>query len=243
MKDAVLDNLEQTLQPNNRIPKLQKWIKVVMVALFGILISDIYTFKMYYNYYYFENHYITNFGDNLGLFPIISGLLNLILIIAVLVSGIVFVQWFSRLYTNLSYLHLSKLKFSAKVSAWCWFVPVVNFFLPYLITKDLIDQTENLAQEVSETRVIGNISKQLVVAWWVSYVIATLVPLFIFTWQVVETFKPLYRKSDIFTNLMMQQIYAGVGHFFYFIAGLILLVILKQIYPLEQLIYQRQSDL
>ena len=63
--------------------------------------------------------------------------------IAYVISAITFIRWFRRAYFNL-HLRVDHLSNSEGWAAGSWFVPIINFYLPYKIMKELYQETQNL---------------------------------------------------------------------------------------------------
>ncbi|MDP4206262.1 MAG: DUF4328 domain-containing protein, partial [Bacteroidota bacterium] len=61
---------------------------------------------------------------------------TLLVHITELVLGILFISWFRRLYYNL-HLIFNQLSYKEGWAAGCWFVPVLCFFRPYVIMKEI----------------------------------------------------------------------------------------------------------
>jgi hypothetical protein len=70
-------------------------------------------------------------------------LLGILHVIAIIVSGITFILWFRRAYYNL-HQKSSRLSFSEGWAAGSWFVPILCWFRPYQIMKELCVETKNL---------------------------------------------------------------------------------------------------
>lgn len=63
-------------------------------------------------------------------------------LIAYFISGITFIQWFRRAYYNLSLK--TEINNGEGWAAGGWFTPIMNFFMPYTIMKELYVKTDNI---------------------------------------------------------------------------------------------------
>lgn len=90
--------------------------------------------------------------------------------IAAVISGFLFLIWFSRIYANLTPLGATDLRFSS--SNWalgCWFVPVVNYFWPYQIAQEIWRNSNPEMVDESEVR-----NSPVITLWWIVLVFTTL---------------------------------------------------------------------
>jgi hypothetical protein len=117
-----------TLQPNGTYAKraiIAMWIMCLLEAVFLILgLFELFTVRIL-------NRELDSFLDNF----LLTG--NLIFY---LVYVIVFIFWFFCAYSNLHKL-IADLKYKAGWAVGSWFVPVLNFFRPYRIMKELYQRT------------------------------------------------------------------------------------------------------
>jgi hypothetical protein len=88
------------------------------------------------------------------------------------ISGITFIQWFRRAYFNL-HQRAKGLSAGESAAAYTWFIPIVNFYQPYQIMKELYRETHRVLRE----RVAGyssDISLTTVGWWWTLWIITTI---------------------------------------------------------------------
>ncbi len=83
---------------------------------------------------------ITNSAANAN--DVREGAIAIIYLIAYLSSAIAFIFWFRRAYFNL-HQKVKNLSFTEGWAAGCWFVPIVNLFRPYVIMKEMYDETRS----------------------------------------------------------------------------------------------------
>ncbi len=94
------------------------------------------------------------------------------------ISGITFIQWFRRAYYNL-HLKTDTLTHHEGWAAGSWFTPIVNFYLPYQIMKELYVETRKLfiPKWGDETQ---NLSTTLVGWWWALWIISSVLGQIVF---------------------------------------------------------------
>jgi hypothetical protein len=93
--------------------------------------------------------------------------LNMIFSIA---SGIFFIRWFHRAYSNLQ-KKVTKLRVSTGWAIGVWFVPIINFVFPVMIMWELSTKTYRLLQR--DKLVKGkNALRWMVPTWWAMWTIS-----------------------------------------------------------------------
>lgn len=86
-----------------------------------------------------------------------------------LVTAIFFIMWFRRAYNNLHKIDSSVLSHSEGWAAGGWFVPIISFFYPYQIMKEIWRHTQ---RHISDSREIRNTS--LIGLWWTFFLISNI---------------------------------------------------------------------
>ncbi|HRO75064.1 MAG TPA: DUF4328 domain-containing protein [Crocinitomicaceae bacterium] len=81
-----------------------------------------------------------------------------------IVSAVTFIQWFRRAYYNL-HLKVNNLSYSEGWVAGSWFVPIISFFRPYQIMKELYEETQNLLKK-NQLGFHHNLTTRAVGWWW-----------------------------------------------------------------------------
>lgn len=106
-------------------------------------------------------------------FSLSSLLINFFCILIGLSSGIAFIMWFRRAYFNLH----QKVSYLAHAEGWaagCWFVPIINLFLPYQIMKEIHVETKELF--VREGMDAPGYSTKLIGWWWGLWLFGGVIP-------------------------------------------------------------------
>jgi hypothetical protein len=116
-----------------------------------------------------------------------------------------FIRWFRRAYNNLHLIY-SDLKYSEGWAAASWFVPILFFYRPYIIMKELFYKTReflinnNLHISQKENRIQLNI-------WWFLWVLATIIGIvdFVLGLNIIVFFDELLVSSisGIFMSLFL----------------------------------------
>ena len=107
-----------------------------------------------------------------------ESMVGFISIIALVISGVTFIQWFRRAYFNLH----QKLDYLANSEGWAagaWFVPFVNLYKPFQIMRELYLETKEylsnrgvVFQEAFTTNTLG--------VWWALWIMSSLVSQVVF---------------------------------------------------------------
>lgn len=96
-------------------------------------------------------------------------IIGIFYIIAFVISGVVFIQWFRRAYYNLQ-LRTGNCEHSDAWAAGAWFVPILSLFRPYNIMVELWEKTTDLINEKSNANLSR--SKFLIGLWWFLWIVS-----------------------------------------------------------------------
>jgi hypothetical protein len=130
-------------------------------------------------------------------------IIAIIYLIAFIISGITFIQWFRRAYFNL-HLKVNNLSHSESWAAKSWFVPFVNLYLPYQIMKELFHETKELLIKNGLTISENSMTKSLG-WWWALWIINNFIGQFVFRYSLkAETVDELTISTlaSIFANII-----------------------------------------
>ena len=94
-----------------------------------------------------------------------------------LFSIIYFIKWFRRSYFNIRFFTKSDTRYKNGWAAACWFVPIINFYRPFLIMREIWGKTQDML--VKETKWNKNKKAYIVTIWWVLWLLATVFGKFI----------------------------------------------------------------
>ena len=88
--------------------------------------------------------------------------------------AVIFIEWFRCAYSNLHQKAIGLL-YTENWAIYCWFVPILCFYRPYKIMKELFCKTEDL---LIEKRILSNehpSTLHLLGWWWVLFIIANFI--------------------------------------------------------------------
>ncbi|MDR2635454.1 MAG: DUF4328 domain-containing protein [Campylobacteraceae bacterium] len=102
------------------------------------------------------------------LFVLLISLAVLALACVLLASVVVFIIWFYKAYSILDE-KTPNLKYKKSLAVWSWIIPVVNFYLPYLLLKDMY---KNIAILTNDSEVEKSFKKLTALnIWWAIYIL------------------------------------------------------------------------
>lgn len=98
-------------------------------------------------------------------------IIAILYLLASIVSAITFIQWFRRAYFNL-HLHVDYLLHPEGWAAGSWFVPIVSFYRPYQIMKELYEESIELLEKRGIR--IPDISMSYISIWWAFWILSSI---------------------------------------------------------------------
>ncbi len=98
-------------------------------------------------------------------------IIAILYLLASIVSAITFIQWFRRAYFNL-HLHVEYLLHPEGWAAGSWFVPIVSFYRPYQIMKELYEESIELLEKRGIR--IPDISMSYISIWWAFWILSSI---------------------------------------------------------------------
>jgi len=111
-------------------------------------------------------------------------IIGILYLIAYIISGITFIQWFRRAYFNL-HQKISDLTYSEGWAAGAWFVPIINLFRPYQIMNELYEKTRRLFLVRGANT---NLSTNSLGIWWALWIISAIVGQFVYRYSMKAEF-------------------------------------------------------
>jgi hypothetical protein len=154
-------------------------------------------------------------------------IIAVIYIIFYLVSGVTFIQWFRRAYYNL-HERATILSYTEGWAAGSWFVPIIHFYRPYKIMKELYEET----QELLAKRGI-NVEEKLNLVhigwWWSLWVINSLMGQFLFRYT---------KSAEGVEELSNATVFGIVGNFIGIPLALITIKIISDYASIEPIFAQ-----
>jgi hypothetical protein len=175
------------MKPNDERAKLAVVLIWIVLGLELItLISDYFQYNLLQQVLNGENFSIEAATAN----DTRQQFIAILYLIAYVISGITFIQWFRRAYNNL-HQKVSYLSHTEGWAAGSWFVPIVNLYRPYQIMKELYQETKEYliknGNEVGEVVPTGPMG-----LWWGLWIINGILGQFIFRFSLkAETIEEL----------------------------------------------------
>ncbi|HLO81687.1 MAG TPA: DUF4328 domain-containing protein [Chitinophagaceae bacterium] len=127
----------------------------------------------------------------------------------VAVAGIVFIKWFRRAYDNMHRL-TSYLSFEEKWAALSWFVPIIGWFRPYQIMKEMYQEIFDILEKKglgSGKQYIG-----LLGTWWGLWLFSNFLGQILFRYSM---------KADTIEELT----YSTIGNIIHCLSGIPLAIV------------------
>jgi len=125
--------------------------------------------------------------------------IGIIYMIAYIISGITFIQWFRRAYYNL-HQEVTYLSHTEGWAAGSWFVPIINLFRPYQIMKELYQETKELLVKKEITLKTTFLPTSSLGWWWTLWIINGIISQFVFRYSL---------KAESIDELIMSTV-AGI---------------------------------
>jgi hypothetical protein len=129
-------------------------------------------------------------------------ILGIVYAIAYILSAVMFIQWFRRAYYNL-HQKINHLSHSEGWAAGAWFVPILNFFRPYQIMKELYNETKNILLK-NGLNISKIFSTNLLALWWTLWIIGS------FLGQAVSRLSRNAETIDEMTTMTMVSMASNI---------------------------------
>lgn len=222
----VIDNElgSSPMKDNSERARILQYIMWTLIAVNVIsIISD------YLNISFIEGYqqdiYVSDSEiDNNELREVITGF---VLFGVNVLSIIYFTMWFYRGYANVFRLGVKNLKYSQKMGAWGFFIPIMSLYVPYRIAKDITFEFRRIIKRHFEDY-NAHQSYSLHAWWWALYLISA-----IFS-QIM--FRLGRREWDLDGLIALSKAYM-VSEFVDIILTLITIRFIKKLAEDEQLLY------
>lgn len=158
-------------------------------------------------------------------------LIGILYLIAIIISGIFFINWFRRAYNNLYLLKVPRLSYSESSAGWSWFVPFLNFVRPYQIMKETWESTDDILNRYTNYQ--HNFKINTVNMWWGLWIIQGILG---------YIGSRMYLTDDI--NLYLTGSIMGmISNFLATIGAFVAIKMIKEYSQMENALAQNQVDL
>ncbi len=216
------------LKPNEQRAKiaiLMLWLVTVITII--SFISNIYQFFLIQEIGNGNKQQISQ--ETLEMSDTIQQIIGGLALIIHISCGVTFIQWFRRAYFNLNQL-VPNLSHTENWARDAWFVPIICFYRPYRIMKELYEETITLfiKKNISSKLYFNPV---LVLAWWVFWITDNILSGIIFRIEIKA-------KLDTIPEILGFSIAHTVTDVLSLIAGLLVISIIKNYASQESLLYQ-----
>jgi hypothetical protein len=147
--------------------------KEAVITLLQVSFGILCTFVLVNLYYVVIGKLIDNGGDVslkfLTLVNSFGGLLTLVNILVLITTGILFMFWFRRAYTNVHKLGIGWLRWKPGWAVGAWFVPVISLYVPYQIMRDIWSATAYSIRKDFDT---SRFNADIIGWWWALFIVA-----------------------------------------------------------------------
>lgn len=212
-----------------------KRAKVAIMLLYIVLIFEVFTLVSDYFQYELLSRIV-----NRGEFTIEEATSNdnrqqaiaIFFIIALIASMITFIRWFRRAYFNL-HVRAKTLQYSVDDALWCWFIPILNFFRPYNIMKDMYTASEELHYQ-RKNFVPSPLNHSLMGFWWAFWVLSRIADQFALRYTLRADGTDEMINSTLFT-----MISSGIG----IVGGLLAIAVVQNYSAMENMFVEQDHEI
>jgi len=158
-------------------------------------------------------------------------IIGIIYLIAFVISGVTFIQWFRRAYYNL-HQRVNHLSQTEGWAAGSWFVPIVSLFRPYQIMKELYQETKELLVKkglsINENFATGSLGW-----WWTLWIINSAIGQFVFRYSM---------KAESIDEFTISTVASMIGNVVGIPLALITVKVIKDYANVEPLIIEIKDE-
>ncbi len=154
------------LRPNGKRAKI---LLIFIWIVLGLEVIGILSSILQYNLLQIVTNGGTITSEEAEINDLREQIIGVIYLVAYIISGITFIMWFRRAYFNL-HQRLNYLTFSEGWAAGSWFVPILNFFRPFQIMKELYVETKKYLNKKNDTLQL-DLSTKFLSLWWILWII------------------------------------------------------------------------
>lgn len=157
--------------------------------------------------------------------------IGIIYLVAFIVSGIVFINWFRRAYYNL-HLSTTHVSHSEGWAAGAWFVPIINLYRPYQIMKELYTKTSELIEERGVS-FYGDLNVGALNIWWTLWIISGIMGQIEFRYT---------RHANTIEEISISTIISIIGNVLGVVLALITIKVIKEYSNAETVLAESTDD-
>lgn len=112
--------------------------------------------------------------DETNLSDLLQGIIGIFQFGLYIASVVVFLNWFRRAYGNLHRIGVNSLKHQESMAIWTWFIPIIWFYRPVQIMKEIWEETQEKIKTFDQAYVIKS-GGLLIALWWTLFIISNFI--------------------------------------------------------------------
>lgn len=218
----------QSLLPNEQRAKSAEILIWIVLVMKVVLFFNTYNQFTYLSSASFDRQSVEKLESMIS--PTIF--LSVVYMILFLIAGIMFIQWFRRAYFNL-HMRVKNLEYSEGWAAGGWFVPIVGYFVPYVIMKDLYTRSEAYLKEHYEGY-IPWLSLTTIGIWWGLWVVSNVL-------STIESI--MIRTATSLDTLVLSAKISMVQSLIFIPAGLLAIKVIRNYSSTEDFLYATEPKI
>ncbi|GAB4258674.1 MAG: DUF4328 domain-containing protein [Vicingaceae bacterium] len=152
-------------------------------------------------------------------------------LIAYIISAVTFIQWFRRAYYNL-HIKVKHLSYDEGWAAGSWFVPIISWFRPFQIMKELYKETKKLLTN-NGLYFNQNLSTVYIGWWWFLWLLNNFIGQFQFRYST---------KAETIDELIFSTVINLIDNILGIVLALITIKIIKDYSSVEPLLYEINDE-
>lgn len=175
-KDEAIKDLKET-----RLKRNEQRSKIVLSFIWIVLVLEIFSLAssgLQYNLLRKASAGVEISYEVINANDLREQLISIIYLIAFIISGITFIMWFRRAYSNL-HLKVNHLSYKEERAVYSWFVPFLNLYQPYQIMKELYTETKNYLVN-KDNSIRFELTTNLLGFWWTLWIVNGIIGQIIF---------------------------------------------------------------
>ncbi|MDR3345834.1 MAG: DUF4328 domain-containing protein [Campylobacteraceae bacterium] len=158
--------MESRAEKSKRLTSNKTMAKIAIFFSWSFLV--VYLVIAIDNYYFRWLNEAADTNAYLNAGVLVTVAISLICVLWLIATVVIFIVWFYKAYSNLRKV-TDKPKYAPYWAVWSWIIPVVNFYLPFKILKDM----QAKASDLLGVPVIENTkNRKIINILWALYLIA-----------------------------------------------------------------------
>lgn len=156
----------QTMKNNNY--RAQQAILLLWIIIGLAIVNGVSSFMQYQLLQQLKDG-VSIPDDQIDLNDLREAIIGMVYLVGYIVCAVKFIQWFRRAYYNLHTVS-NTLVYEEKWAAISWFIPFFNLYGPYVIMKELFEETNYFLAKKDNNFVINH-QQSIIGLWWGLWVI------------------------------------------------------------------------